>query len=158
MVGWVNIRRERNGAPIISVDGKVIKGAKSSRHDDPLFLVSAFEVEQGLVLTHRPCKGKGTEIQAVREMIDTLDITGCLLTAGALHCHEDVILKEVAYSHEDDHSFSPKLIACSHEDDHSFSPKLIACSHHSFSPKLIACSHEDDHSFSPKLIACSHRC
>ncbi len=94
MVGWVNIRRERNGAPIISVDGKVIKGAKASRHDDPLFLVSAFEVEQGLVLTHRPCKGKGMEIQAVREMIDTLDITGCLLTADALHCQVET-LKEV---------------------------------------------------------------
>jgi len=86
MVSWVNMHRESNGSPIISVDGKVLKGAKASRLDNPLYMVSAFDVEQSLVLTHHACEGKGMEIKAIRELLNTLDITGCLLTADALHC------------------------------------------------------------------------
>jgi predicted transposase YbfD/YdcC len=95
MVGWVNVHRENNGAPIIRVDGKVIKGAKASRLAHPLYMVSAFEVEQGLVLTHRSCKGKGMEIEAIRDRLDSLDITGCLLTADALYCQVDTLQKGV---------------------------------------------------------------
>lgn len=95
MVGWVNERRENNNAPIISVDGKVLKGAKASKLDSPLYMVSAFDVEQGLVLTHRPCEGKGMEIEAIRNMLDALDITGCLLTADALHCQVETLQKVV---------------------------------------------------------------
>lgn len=95
MVGWVNLHRENNGFPIISVDGKVIKGAKASKLDNPLYMVSAFDVEQGLVLTHRPCEGKGKELEAIRNMLDALDITGALLTADALHCQVDTLQKVV---------------------------------------------------------------
>lgn len=95
MVGWVNERRESKGSPIISVDGKVLKGAKSSKADNPLYMVSAFDVEEGLVLVHHPCEGKGTEIKAIRNMLDALNIDGGLLTADALHCQTETLQKVV---------------------------------------------------------------
>ena len=95
MVGWVNEHRINSELPIISVDGKVLKGAKASKLDNPLYMVSAFEVDQGLVLTHRPCEGKGKEIDAIRSLLDALNITGCLLTADALHCQVETLQKVV---------------------------------------------------------------
>ncbi|EDK26254.1 hypothetical protein VSWAT3_08833 [Vibrionales bacterium SWAT-3] len=83
MVGWVNLHREKHAQPIISVDGKVLKGAKASKQQHPLYMVSAFDVDEGLTLTHQPCDGKGMELLAIRNMLDALDIKGCLLTADA---------------------------------------------------------------------------
>ena len=95
MVGWVNLHRESCAQPIISVDGKVLKGAKASKQDNPLYLVSAFDVEEGLTLTHQPCEGKGMELTAIRNMLDALDIKGCLLTADALHCQTETLKKVI---------------------------------------------------------------
>lgn len=81
MVGWVNLHREKNAQPIISVDGKVLKGAKASKQQHPLYMVSAFDVDEGLALTHQPCDGKGMELLAIRNMLNASDIKGCLLTA-----------------------------------------------------------------------------
>ncbi|WP_342607368.1 ISAs1 family transposase [Vibrio tritonius] len=95
MVGWVNEHRLNNNSPIISMDGKVLKGAKASKLDNPLYMVSAFDVDQGLVLTHRPCEGKGKEIDAIRSLLDALNIKGTLLTADALHCQVETLQKVV---------------------------------------------------------------
>ena len=53
MVGWVNLHRDRHAQPIISVDRKALKGAKASKQTHPLYMVSAFDVEEGLTLTHQ---------------------------------------------------------------------------------------------------------
>ena len=95
MVGWVNLHREKHAQPIISVDGKVLKGAKASKQQHPLYMVSAFNVDEGLTLTHQPCDGKGMELLAIRNMLDALDIKGCLLTADALHCQVETLNKVV---------------------------------------------------------------
>ena len=91
LIGWVNLHRENNGTSIISIDGKVVKGAKASKDAHPLFMVAAYEIEQGLVLTHQACEGKGKEITTIKEMLRSLNIEQCLLTADALHCQVETI-------------------------------------------------------------------
>ncbi|WP_340677772.1 ISAs1 family transposase [Paraglaciecola sp.] len=91
LVDWANVRRSTEGQPLIAVDGKDIRGVERSGRASPLSMVSAFDVEQGLVLYHRPCKGKGQEIQAVKDLIDCLDIKGCILTMDALHCQVETL-------------------------------------------------------------------
>ena len=54
-------------------------------------MVSAFDVEQGLVLYHKAGRGKGHELELARELIESLDITGAILTLNALHCQVDTI-------------------------------------------------------------------
>lgn len=68
------MNRERHAQPIISVDGKVLKGAKANKQDNPLYMVSAFDVDEGLTLINQPCEGKGTELTAIRNLLDTLDV------------------------------------------------------------------------------------
>jgi hypothetical protein len=91
LVDWANVRRTTDGQPLIAVDGKDIRGVERSGKANPLSMVSAFDVEQGLVLYHRPCEGKGKEIQAVMDLIDCLDIRGCILTMDALHCQVETL-------------------------------------------------------------------
>ena len=52
-------------------------------------------IPRGLTLTHQPCDGKGMELLARRNMLDALDIKGCLLTADALHCQVEILNKVV---------------------------------------------------------------
>jgi predicted transposase YbfD/YdcC len=85
------VRRATEGQPLIALDGKDIRGVERSGKANPLSMVSAFDVEQGLVLYHRPCEGKGKEIQAVMDLIDCLDIRGCILTMDALHCQVETL-------------------------------------------------------------------
>lgn len=86
LVEWVNRQRKQEGKSILAIDGKEINGANKRRKDNPLSMVSAFDVEQGLVLYHRTCEGKGKEIEALKALVKSLDITGCIITADALHC------------------------------------------------------------------------
>ncbi|WP_340678852.1 ISAs1 family transposase [Paraglaciecola sp.] len=91
LVDWANVRRATEGQPLIAVDGKDIRGVQRSGKAAPLSMVSAFDVEQGLVLYHRPCEGKGKEIQAVMDLLDCLDIRDCIITLDALHCLVDTL-------------------------------------------------------------------
>lgn len=91
LVDWANARRATEGQPLIAVDGKDIRGVQRSGKANPLSMVSAFDVEQGLVLYHRPCEGKDKEIQALMDLIDCLDIRSCILTMDALHCQVETL-------------------------------------------------------------------
>ena len=91
LVKWANVRRTRHGKPLIALDGKDIRGVERSGRASPLSIVSAFDVEQGLVLYHSATQGKGQEIQAVYDLLEVLDIQDCILTMDALHCQNDTL-------------------------------------------------------------------
>jgi predicted transposase YbfD/YdcC len=91
LVDWVNLHRTRQERPIIAVDGKELNGVAKHGAKNVLNMVSAFDVEQGLVLYHRACEGKGKEIEAVKSLIHCLDVTGAIITADALHCQSDTL-------------------------------------------------------------------
>lgn len=93
LVEWVNQHRQRNGQAIIALDGKDMKGVQRYGKTS-LSQVSAFDVQEGLVLYHKATLGKGQEIEAVRSLIECLSIEGCILTMDALHCQADT-LKQV---------------------------------------------------------------
>jgi predicted transposase YbfD/YdcC len=92
LFAWVNARRKAAGQPIIAIDGKTIRGAVNQNGpDNALHLVSAFDTGEGLVLCQQATKNKGGEIEAVRQLIDCLDIKGTIVTMDALHCQKDTL-------------------------------------------------------------------
>jgi predicted transposase YbfD/YdcC len=91
LVQWANVRRTTQGKPLIAVDGKDVRGVQRSGKASPLSIVSAFDVEQGLVLYHHATEGKGQEIQAVCDLVDALDIKDCLVSLDALHCQSETL-------------------------------------------------------------------
>lgn len=78
--------RERR--PVIAVDGKTVRGARTRTGDDeglPPHLVAALDQHTGAVLAQTAVEQKSGEIAAVPAVLDRLDITDAVITADALH-------------------------------------------------------------------------
>lgn len=74
---------------IIALDGKTVRGSKDGTVP-PLHLVSAYATSLGLTLGQEGSAGKGNELKAVRALLDTLLLDGCIVTLDALGCQTDI--------------------------------------------------------------------
>lgn len=90
-MSWVNEIREDNGQSIIAFDGKTLRHSFNGERKTALHSVSAYAVEQGLVLAQCKSKSKKNEVSTVMELIEILELKGSIITADAMHC-----LKKVA--------------------------------------------------------------
>jgi predicted transposase YbfD/YdcC len=73
----------------ISFDGKTIRPAgKMDKYESPLHIISARLAEQRITLAQQTVDGKSSEIPAMRELLELLDIEGCIITADAPHCQK----------------------------------------------------------------------
>ncbi|KZW98195.1 transposase, partial [Pseudoalteromonas luteoviolacea] len=86
LLNWLNEHREINNKPIIAFDGKVLRGAYRNDKKTALQLVTAYDTENGLVLSQLATKNKNGEIRVVQQMLDVLNVKGSVLTMDALHC------------------------------------------------------------------------
>lgn len=82
-------QNQKKKRPItVSCDGKTIcSTARMSKYDSPLHIVTAYASEIGMVLGQTSVEGKSNEIPAMRELIKSLEISGCIVVADALNCH-----------------------------------------------------------------------
>lgn len=93
LLNWVNEHLEAHGKPVVAFDGKVLRSAYRNEKKSALQLVTAYDVENGLVLTQKPTTNKNGEISVVRQMMDVLNIKGSILTFDALHCQTETLKK-----------------------------------------------------------------
>jgi predicted transposase YbfD/YdcC len=93
LLNWVNEQRTHRGKPLIAFDGKVLRGAY--RHDpkQAIQLVTAYDTENGLVLSQKTTPTKKGEIATVKEMLDILNLNGAVITLDALHCQRETLEK-----------------------------------------------------------------
>ena len=70
----------------LSFDGKTIRStAKMGRYDKPLHIISAHIGEMGVTIGQQSVDDKSNEIPAMRNLINLLNIEGCMIVADALH-------------------------------------------------------------------------
>jgi DDE_Tnp_1-associated len=70
-------------------DGKSLNGSFSQVHDKrALHVFQVFAAHSQIILAHVPLGDKESEIPAFQELLMTLDLKGCLVTADALHCQK----------------------------------------------------------------------
>ncbi|WP_256693192.1 ISAs1 family transposase [Actinomyces oris] len=72
------------GRTVIAVDGKTMRGARTSKDPAP-HLLSALDHATGAVLTQQRVAGKSNEIPALRELLEPLDLEGVVVSADAMH-------------------------------------------------------------------------
>jgi predicted transposase YbfD/YdcC len=71
----------------VSIDGKTVCGTdKLTKDGSVLHIASAIVSELKLVIGSQECYTKTGEINAFRELIALLDVTGAVVVADALHC------------------------------------------------------------------------
>lgn len=77
---------------ILNIDGKTICGSKDSTMDKyAIHLVSAWCNTNRLVLGQVKTECKTNEIEAVKSLLDMLDIEGAVITADAMSCQKEIV-------------------------------------------------------------------
>jgi predicted transposase YbfD/YdcC len=80
---------------VVALDGKTLRGSKDGPNT-ALHMVSAYATTLGVSLGQEGSAGKGNELAAIRALLDTLVLKGCIVTLDALGCQTDIAEKIVA--------------------------------------------------------------
>lgn len=81
---------------IVAIDGKTMCGTKDEINGKKaLHIVSAWFSENKMVLGQVKTEEKSNEIKAIPELIDMLDVTGCIVTLDAMGTQVDIVEKIV---------------------------------------------------------------
>ena len=80
---------------VVAFDGKTGRGSKDGAKT-ALHLVSAYATALGVSLGQEGGAGKGNELAAIKALLDTLVLKGCIVTMDALGCQTDVAERIVA--------------------------------------------------------------
>jgi predicted transposase YbfD/YdcC len=76
----------------LSFDGKAVRStAKRKNYESFLHIVSAQLAEFGVTIGQKAVDGKTNEIPTVRDLIDLLDVSGCMIVADALNCQKATV-------------------------------------------------------------------
>src|SRR3954449_8454351 len=76
---------------MVALDGKTLRRSfDRASSTSPLHLVSAWAVEQRLVLAQMAVEDKSNEITAVPQLLKMLCLKGVVVTADALNCQREI--------------------------------------------------------------------
>jgi predicted transposase YbfD/YdcC len=101
-VEWIQAVDRLTEGQIVAADGKTLRRSHNrSEGKKALQMVSAWASTNSVVLGQRKVDDESNEITAVPELLDTLEIAGCIVTLDAIHCQretaETIIEKEADY-------------------------------------------------------------
>jgi len=100
LIQW--LRGLRQAAPpaagaVVAIDGKTLRRTfDRARSLGALHLVSAWATANGLTLGQVAVDAKSNEITAIPQLIELLDLKGCVVTIDAAGCQKDVAAQIVA--------------------------------------------------------------
>ena len=81
---------------VVAIDGKTVRGSKDSFHNKPaIHIVSAWASQNSLVLGQRKVDGKSNEITAIPELLDMLELKGCIVTIDAMGTQKHIAQKVI---------------------------------------------------------------
>jgi len=77
---------------VVAIDGKTACGTRDG-HNTALHTISAYATASGLCLGQEHTRGKGNEIPAIKALLDTLALKGCIVTIDAIGCQTEIAQK-----------------------------------------------------------------
>lgn len=90
--GWVKAVCKKTEGEVVSIDGKTLRRSGGGSQN-PIHMVSAWANEQQMVLGQLAVEEKSNEITAVPQLLDILDVSGCIVTADAMSCQKETVKK-----------------------------------------------------------------
>jgi predicted transposase YbfD/YdcC len=101
-MSWVQRVRRKTEQEIIAFDGKQSRNSGDKKNGKrAINMVSALAIENRLVLGQKKVEGKSNEITALPELIEILELAGCIVTIDAMGCQtkivEKIVKKEADY-------------------------------------------------------------
>ena len=84
-IEWVQAIEKLTAGQVIAVDGKKLRRSHDQQTGkEAIYMVSAWTTENQLVLGQTKVADKSNEITAIPELLQLLDITGCIVTIDAI--------------------------------------------------------------------------
>jgi predicted transposase YbfD/YdcC len=93
-LAWADAMREATQGKLVALDGKTLR--RSHDHasgKSALHLVSAWSIENHLVLGQRKVDGHSNEITALPALLEILDLEGCTVTIDAMGTQKEIARK-----------------------------------------------------------------
>ena len=89
---WVsNIHRLTQGE-VVAIDGKTARRSHDRRAgQEAIHMVSAWASENSLVLGQTRTDAKSNEITAIPQLLEMLELKGCIVTIDAMGCRKDIV-------------------------------------------------------------------
>ena len=87
---WMAELCQATGLRPIAIDGKAVRGAAGDTFSGCLHLVSAWAVENGVILGQEAVADGSHEIAAIPELLRVLDLKGALVTIDAAGCQKEI--------------------------------------------------------------------
>jgi len=91
-VDWVNEIAALTSGQIVAIDGKTVRGSHNrARGKEAIHLVSAWASQNGVVLGQVKVDDKSNEITAIPELLQKLDISGCIVSIDAMGTQKEIV-------------------------------------------------------------------
>jgi predicted transposase YbfD/YdcC len=90
-IDWVSCLVNLTDREVIPIDGKTIRGAKSSGKKSPFHMVSAWASKNNMVLGQVKVDEKSNEITAIPKLLELIAIKGCTITIDAMGCQQEIV-------------------------------------------------------------------
>ena len=88
---WVKDSIHLSDGEIVAIDGKRLRASHDHTNDKKaIHMVSAWAQSNGVVLGQMKVDDKSNEITAVPQLLELLDIKGCIVTLDAMGCQKDI--------------------------------------------------------------------
>jgi len=95
-VEWMQSVSAVTEGDVVAIDGKTLRRSHNRRDGiSAIHMVSAWSSENGLVLGQEKTAEKSNEITAIPNLLDVLDIKGCIVTIDAMGCQTAIAEKIV---------------------------------------------------------------
>jgi predicted transposase YbfD/YdcC len=95
-LSWIKGIQQITVGEIIAFDGKQSRNSGDEKNGQgAINTVSAWAASNRLVLGQMKVEGKSNEITALPELIDVLDLAGCIVTIDAMGCQREIVKKIV---------------------------------------------------------------
>ncbi len=93
-ISWIKVITNLIKTEVVSIDGKTLRGSHNKRDGKAaIHMVSAWASEMNMVLGQLKTEEKSNEITAIPELLDLLDISGCIVTIDAMGCQKKIAAK-----------------------------------------------------------------
>lgn len=88
---WIRHIRFKIPGELIAVDGKTLRRSHDEKNGrSAIHMVSAWASENALVLGQRKTDSKSNEITAIPELLQLLDLSGCIVSIDAMGCQKNI--------------------------------------------------------------------
>lgn len=93
-ISWVQSIAQITDGEIVAIDGKQARRSYDKKNrKSAIHMVSAWACQNGVVLGQQKTDTKSNEITAIPQLLDLLELKGCIVTIDAMGCQRDIAKK-----------------------------------------------------------------